>query len=79
MITFIIVMVVFIFFIGCAIFNKVCRMFNIMIANQRIINDNQKIIMEKIYDEGEKTREYLKAEIIKSENGYVHYEPNEEE
>jgi len=53
--------------------------FNIMIANQRIINDNQKVIMEKIYDEGEKTREYLKAEIIKSENGYVHYEPNEKE
>lgn len=31
-----------------------------------------------IYTEGEKTREYLKAEIIKSENDYVYYEPSEE-
>ena len=31
-----------------------------------------------IYTEGEKTRQYLKAEIIKSENDYVYYEPAEE-
>lgn len=48
MLTFITVMVIFIFFIGCATFNKVCRMFNIMMVNQRIITDNQKVIMEKI-------------------------------
>lgn len=34
--------------------------------------------MSIIHDEAKKTREYLKAEIIKSENGYVYYEPNEE-
>ena len=31
-----------------------------------------------ICTEAEKTREYLKAEIIKSENEYVYYEPSEE-
>ena len=34
--------------------------------------------MRIIHDEAEKTREYLKAEIIKSENEYIYYEPNEE-
>ena len=38
---------------------------------------NTKII-SIVYDEAEKTREYLKAEIIKSENDYVYYEPSEE-
>lgn len=35
-------------------------------------------IISIVYDEGEKTRQYLKAEIIKSENEYVYYEPAEE-
>lgn len=36
------------------------------------------VLSSTIYTEGEKTREYLKAEIIKSENEYVYYEPSEE-
>lgn len=42
------------------------------------IDNKSDAIISIIYDEAEKTREYLKAEIIKSENNYVYYEPSEE-
>ena len=42
------------------------------------IDNKCNAITSIIYDEGKKTRQYLKAEIIKSENEYEYYEPNEE-
>lgn len=38
----------------------------------------REVLTDCLQDEGEKTRQYLKAEIIKSENDYVYYEPAEE-
>ena len=42
------------------------------------IDNKCNAITSIVQDEGEKTRQYLKAEIIKSENEYVYYEPAEE-
>lgn len=42
------------------------------------IENKSDAIISIVHDEAEKTREYLKAEIIKSENDYVYYEPSEE-
>ena len=42
------------------------------------ISITREYLSADLQDEAEKTREYLKAEIIKSENDYVYYEPTEE-
>lgn len=45
MLTFIMVMVVFIFFIICAAYNRINKLLQIVINNQKLITENQKTIV----------------------------------